>query len=232
MTSRRAPEERGDTDGILRRYFRREPKQSRSRALVAAVLDAADELIRGGAPIDAVTVERVSERAGVGMGSFYEYFTSKTSLVGVLIGKVTRSNFEDLARKLEDAPGDSLEAVVRAFAGCIVETYLAHPNRTRVLTEGVGRLGLSTLVHEEKDRFATVMATRAAPYLPGEPLGAIEATMRFVADAAMGVIVFTAMRGDDVDQPRLAAELAAMSIETIRRRHKPEEAAGDFGKMR
>jgi AcrR family transcriptional regulator len=40
-------------------------------------------LILGGASIDAVTAERVSARAGIGTGSFYEYFTGKDSLIGV-----------------------------------------------------------------------------------------------------------------------------------------------------
>lgn len=78
-------------DDIIGRYFRREPKQSRSRALVDAVVQATDDLIRRGEPIEQVTVERVSDLAGVGIGSFYEYFSSKDSVLGVLIGKITRS---------------------------------------------------------------------------------------------------------------------------------------------
>jgi AcrR family transcriptional regulator len=210
-------------DGILRRFVRREPKQSRSRALVEAVVQATDELIRRGEPIDQVTVEQVSERAGIGPGSFYEYFASKDSVLGVLIGKVTRSNFDELSRKLDALDHGSLDEVIEAFAHTIVETYLGHPNRTRVILEGVGRLGLSQLVHDEKDRFARVMAVRAAPFLPGEPLDAISETMRFVADAIMGVLVFTALRGGKIDPERVAADLAALAVATIRRRHPRSE---------
>lgn len=202
----------------VRRFFRREPKQSRSRALVEAVVDAADELIRGGAPLEEVTVEDVSARAGVGMGSFYEYFTSKDSLVAVLIGKVTRTNFEVLARKLDAIEAGSLEALVRGFARITVETYLAHPSRTRVLAEGIARLRLWPLMHEEKDRFASVMAKRAAPFLRDAPQPEVEQSMRFLADCAMGVIVFTAIRGE-VDKERLTEDFAAIGIEVLRRRH-------------
>lgn len=65
-------------DGILRGFFRREPKQPRSRALVEATVQAIDELIRRGEPIERVTIERVSQYAGIGMGSFYEYFPART----------------------------------------------------------------------------------------------------------------------------------------------------------
>lgn len=214
-------------DGIFRRYFRREPKQSRSRALVDAVVEATDELIRRGEPIDRVTVELVSERAGIATGSFYEYFASKDSVLGVLVGKVTRANFDDLSRKLDALDHDSLDALTRAFAHSVADTYLAHPNRTRVILEAIGRLGLGTLVHEEKDRFADVLAARAARFLPNEPRAALAATMRMVADAAMGVLVFTAMRGGSIDRARVAEELAALALGIIHRRHpKPESTFG------
>ena len=132
---------------------------------------------------------------------------------------MTRSNFEVLARKLESIETSSLDSLVRAFAACIVETYLAHPNRTRVLLEGVARLKLAPLVHEEKDRFAHVMALRAASFLPNESLEAIDVTMRFIADAAMGVIVFTSMRGGAIDEERVAEDLASMASELLHRRH-------------
>lgn len=213
-------------DGIIRRYFRREPRQSRSRALVDAVVEATDELIRRGESIDRVTVELVSERAGIAIGSFYEYFSSKDSVLGVLIGKVTRANFDELSRKLEALDHDSLDAFTHAFATNVVDTYLAHPSRTRVIIEGIGRLGLITLVHEEKDRFAGVIAVHAARFLPGEPLDAIAATMRIVADAAMGVLGFTATRGGSIDRARIAEELAAMALTIIHRRHpKPESTS-------
>lgn len=206
-------------DGMIRRFLRREPKQSRSRALVAAVIQATDELLRGGTPIEQVTVERVSERAGIAMGSFYEYFGSKDSVMGVLIGHVTRLNFEELSRKLEALEHDSLDDLVRAFGRTVAETYLAHPNRTRVILETVGRLGLTSLVHEEKDRFAGVMAARAARFLPGESLDSITVTMRMVADANMGFMLFTAMRGGAVDIPAISEELGSIAIGLLHRRH-------------
>jgi AcrR family transcriptional regulator len=215
-----APSRVGDAiDVLVKRYLRREPKQSRSRALVAAVVEATDEILRGGAPIEQLTVERVSERAGIAMGSFYEYFGSKDSVLGVLVGQVTRSNFEVLARKLDTLEHPTLDALVHDFGRTVAATYLAHPNRTRVILEVVGRLGLSSLIHEEKDRFARVMAVRAHRFLPNEPLEKLVETMRFVADANMGVMVFAALRGDSVDVEYVADEISVLAMGVIRRRH-------------
>src|SRR6185503_18765714 len=85
---------------VFRRFFRREPRQSRSRAVVDAVLQATEDSFDLGRDFDGLSVERLSKRAGIAMGSFYEYFSGKESVMGVLIGRVTRQNFEHLAAQL------------------------------------------------------------------------------------------------------------------------------------
>jgi hypothetical protein len=108
---------------------------------------------------------------------------------------------------------------VRAFAHVVVRAYLAHPTRTRVLVEGIGRLGLLEVVSAERDRFAREMAAHAMPYLPGEDRAAVDATMRLVADAIMGVLGFAAVRGDAIDTDAIAHEIAELALSFLRRRH-------------
>ena len=58
---------------------RNEPKQERSRRLVEAILEAAIRVLaRDGAA--AFTTIRVAERAGVSVGSLYQYFPDKQAI--------------------------------------------------------------------------------------------------------------------------------------------------------
>ena len=58
----------------------RTPKQARSRATVAAILEACVQVLceQG---YGKLTVRRVAQRAGVSMGSLYQYFPNKEALV-------------------------------------------------------------------------------------------------------------------------------------------------------
>ena len=153
----------GTLEGAFERFLRRSPKQSRSRALVSAVVEALEEQLASGKNIDEITIEQLSERAGVGVGSFYEYFAGKDSLLGALVGRVTDRNFEELSRRLDAHGEKDLDELVTHFSRDITEIYLEHPHRMRVVVHAIGRLGLLPVVNRERDRFAGVMATRASP---------------------------------------------------------------------
>jgi DNA-binding transcriptional regulator YbjK len=59
---------------------RKRPKQARSTDLVAAILEAAAQVLaKEGAP--RFTTARVSERAGVSVGSIYQYFPNKAAIL-------------------------------------------------------------------------------------------------------------------------------------------------------
>ncbi|MEM6788001.1 MAG: TetR/AcrR family transcriptional regulator [Myxococcota bacterium] len=206
-------------DGTFGAFLRRMPKQSRSRALVTAVVQALDEQLQSGRDLDAVTIETVSERAGVSVGSFYEYFTGKDSLLGALVGQVTDRNFRHLSARLEAHAVDGLDALVRAFSRDIATTYLAHPRHMRVVVHAIGRLGLLGIVNRERDRFAEVMCTHARPFLSDEDPARVLRTMQLLADGAMGVLVAAADRESPADAEAVAEELAELAFGLIAQRH-------------
>ncbi|MDO9338692.1 MAG: TetR/AcrR family transcriptional regulator [Caulobacter sp.] len=65
---------------------RKIPRQGRSRATVDAILDACDECLalRG---YDHLTTNGISERAGVSIGTLYEYFPNREAIAAALAGR-------------------------------------------------------------------------------------------------------------------------------------------------
>jgi AcrR family transcriptional regulator len=96
---------------------RKRPKQARSTELVAAILEAAAQVLaKEGAP--RFTTARVAERAGVSVGSVYQYFPNKAAILFRLQSDEWRGTSELLRVILEDAqrpPLERLRAVVQAF---------------------------------------------------------------------------------------------------------------------
>ena len=96
---------------------RKQPKQARSTELVAAILEAAAQVLaREGA--QRFTTARVAEKAGVSVGSVYQYFPNKAAILFRLQSDEWRQTTNLLRGILEDRarpPLDRLRALVHAF---------------------------------------------------------------------------------------------------------------------
>lgn len=96
---------------------RKQPKQARSTELVAVILEAAlHVLAEEGA--HRFTTTRVAERAGVSVGSLYQYFPNKAAILFRLQSDEWRQTTDLLGRILGDVnkpPLERLRNLVQAF---------------------------------------------------------------------------------------------------------------------
>lgn len=96
---------------------RKQPQQARSAELVAAILEAAVQVLaKEGA--QRFTTARVAEKAGVSVGSVYQYFPNKAAILFRLQSDEWRETTGLLREILEDTsrpPLERLRALIHAF---------------------------------------------------------------------------------------------------------------------
>lgn len=96
---------------------RKQPKQARSAGLVATILEAAVQVLaKEGAP--RFTTARVAEKAGVSIGSLYQYFPNKTAILFRLQSdewRQTSQMLRDILEDVERPPLARLRTLVHAF---------------------------------------------------------------------------------------------------------------------
>jgi AcrR family transcriptional regulator len=96
---------------------RKEPKQARSADLVAAVLDAAVQVLASEGA-QRFTTARVAEKAGVSVGSLYQYFPNKAAILFRLQSDEWRRTTDLMRETLEDIgrpPLERLRLLAHAF---------------------------------------------------------------------------------------------------------------------
>jgi AcrR family transcriptional regulator len=89
---------------------RRRPKQARAHATVSTILEAADQVLQRGG-VQGFNTNAVAERAGVSIGTLYQYFPDKEAILVALAQ-------EELAKPERDAASPQrrlLEALVRVL---------------------------------------------------------------------------------------------------------------------
>ncbi|MFZ6713188.1 TetR family transcriptional regulator [Undibacterium sp. TC9W] len=107
MTTRRRPQV----------STRKQPQQVRSAGLVTAILEAAVQVLAQEG-VTRFTTARVAERAGVSIGSVYQYFPNKAAILFRLQTDEWQQTTEMLRRILEDTskpPLERLRTLVHAF---------------------------------------------------------------------------------------------------------------------
>jgi AcrR family transcriptional regulator len=96
---------------------RKQPQQARSTGLVATILQAAAQVLaREGA--SRFTTARVAERAGVSVGSLYQYFPNKAAILFRLQSdewRQTAGLLRDILTDIGTPPPQRLRALVHAF---------------------------------------------------------------------------------------------------------------------
>ncbi|MBZ9847020.1 TetR family transcriptional regulator [Mesorhizobium sp. CA14] len=96
---------------------RKQPKQARATELVAAILAAAAQVLAAEGA-QRFTTTRVAERAGVSVGSLYQYFPNKAALLFRLQSDEWRQTTELLCGILENtglSPLERIRTLVHAF---------------------------------------------------------------------------------------------------------------------
>ncbi|TIS57656.1 MAG: TetR/AcrR family transcriptional regulator [Mesorhizobium sp.] len=96
---------------------RKQPKQARATELVAAILQAAAQVLASEGA-QRFTTTRVAEKAGVSVGSLYQYFPNKAALLFRLQSDEWRQTTDLLCGILEDVekpPLERMRILVHAF---------------------------------------------------------------------------------------------------------------------
>lgn len=114
---------------------RKKPSQRRSQETVRAILDGAARIFEEHG-YAAGTTNRIAARAGVSIGSLYEYFPNKDAIVVALAEREIERERETLLAVLEPASArEPLTALLERFVEAVLELHAARPGLHRILFE-------------------------------------------------------------------------------------------------
>src|SRR5690242_1756362 len=120
---------------------RKKPRQERAKDTVGAILSAAAQvLIQCG--YEQTTTARIAERAGVSVGSLYQYFPNKEALVAALIQHHAEELLNAVRSVLRQHAQSSLEDCVHAVIDAALAANRLDPRLHEILHEHVPRVGM------------------------------------------------------------------------------------------
>jgi AcrR family transcriptional regulator len=132
------------------------PLQSRSRETVKTILEAATRVL-GKEGLARTTTNRIAEVAGVSVGSLYQFFRNKDSILAELFTSTLEANLTELLETL----GKNKTAEVRPFFIALVDALAENFEKRRPVAQALveyftGRVGLRGL-HQMDARMTPVL---------------------------------------------------------------------------
>ncbi|MGK8503143.1 TetR/AcrR family transcriptional regulator [Nocardia asiatica] len=137
---------------------RKQPKQQRAAQTRQWILDAAAQIFseHGYA---AGTTNRIAERAGVSVGSLYQYFPNKDAVLRALMDAHIDAGTHLLARRLSGGLPEPLDETLRLFVRAAIDNHRDDPRLHRVLFEEAPRAPqVLTRLHRTEQSAVTLVA--------------------------------------------------------------------------
>lgn len=184
-------------------FMRKEPRQSRSRATVEIIVQAGARVLSDG--YAGFTTNKVASLAGVSIGSLYQYFPDKLSLVDA----IRLRHLDDCLAVMRSVVADGLCPV--EFATRLVKNMVAahsvNPGLHRVLLdEAPGSAKYSDPASSFEIEYISYYANAVAFYRSRKTQARDHISGRMLSDAIDGVI-HNAARRDDVCDDATQSEL-------------------------
>jgi AcrR family transcriptional regulator len=128
----------------IRLKSRKQPTQARSQATVAAIFEATIQvLLHGGA--SALTTNRVADRAGVSIGTLYQYFPGKEALLYALVSRHLDRASTAVELSCQHHRGMPLMQCSDAFVNAYIDAKTSDPEASRALYHASTELDMKDL---------------------------------------------------------------------------------------
>jgi AcrR family transcriptional regulator len=128
-------------------------------AILSATLERLGARTEGESAEAAVSVHDVAARAGVGIGSLYDYFRDRDSLLAAAAAKLAQDNLDAFEALLATTEPMSLREAVESVLDFAFRTYGNDTAKLRVVVRVTTSLGLLPTLARSQSRFATSLAS-------------------------------------------------------------------------
>jgi len=121
---------------------RRIPHQARAAETVAAILEGAAQILEAGG-LAAFTTNAVAERAGVSIGTLYQYFANKDALLRALGEREMAATLAAVVKALRGEAEAGIEGKVRAMVRALLNAFRGRQRARKAVVQAVLAQGLT-----------------------------------------------------------------------------------------
>jgi len=190
---------------------RKAPKQERAIATVEAILEATAQILVSDGYAHAST-NRIAKRAGVSVGSLYQYFPNKDAVIAALVERFAKRQMESLSSRLTELGDMPIQEAILELVKALLEVRHLEPELHRVLFEQLPPIVQIELFRDWSD--GAILIVMAAMHSRADELRIenAELTAYLLINACHGIIHNTVINRPDLLSGEALAQETALLI--------------------
>ncbi|MGZ3771681.1 MAG: TetR/AcrR family transcriptional regulator [Bdellovibrio sp.] len=197
------------------------PTQERSRQTVATILNACSRLLLTDGFYE-MTTDKIAKEAGVSIGSLYQFFGNKESVVQAMIKNIYEEDKSILAEKMRALPPMSAEERVKAMVSILIDMGRRNAELRAKLTTIVYYVMDPSYISETL-RFIQDTVRSYLPQIPGRDM---EKVSYMLVNAFVGLMNNMAIdKPEAIHNPAIVQEISQLFIKYLDLDNAPKAAA-------
>jgi AcrR family transcriptional regulator len=165
---------------------RKKPTQQRALAKIELILEAAIRILDKEG-LEALTTNRIAAVAGISIGTLYQYFPDKATIVEVLGQREMKGVTDKIIATISEASSNIPQEPARVLIDAVFGAFGGRSRVHRVLLENAMLHGRSESVDASPNLIASLLATAGLPRTGGQPLRLSAAEAFVLTHAFTGV---------------------------------------------
>lgn len=170
---------------------RKKPRQARATATVEAILEASAHILeREG--LGSLNTNHIAERAGVSVGSLYQYFPTKQAILTEIIRRKRTRLVSGITGSLQAANDETFDTGLDRLIAAAIEHQIEWPRLARNLEIAEAFLPLQS----ETEALQRTLAERIGGFLAAHGIGNVDVATQDLIALVRGMIDAAGLAGE------------------------------------
>ncbi len=195
--------------------MRKKPLQSRSRSLVQSLVDAT-ALTIAEEGLEAATAARIAARAGVSVGSLYQYFDCKEDLYAAVLDQIGEGLKQLVSRQIEQLPRKGIADFVRDLLHEVWTFLEADGQRYLQITRYWAQLEFVNVMNDLERQMTNALAVYVMHHPPSAPVTDLPAKAYVLVNSVLFTLVrYIADPAPHVSREQIIETFAGVAVQVI-----------------
>jgi AcrR family transcriptional regulator len=187
---------------------RKKATQGRAKETVKSIIEATTHIIEKSG-FEELSTNLIAKKAGVSIGSLYQYFPSKESILSQLIENELSFHVENIKEHIDQIDDATIEEFVDELLTTVLVMFEKKKKLRFLLFKYIPR-GLLPKIHKIEDEIQKIIYNKLRTYDGFQQREDLEVMTYIIVHTVVGVAHSSLAKGRKYDLPKIKIELSKM----------------------